>query len=222
MPRVDLYRNVHMGQRERLFRLAVELGAADAWQPQALERLAERCLAMTRELREHAEIEDEFIHPLLRERAAEPAVALDAEHERLDAALDALDERVRALVATTRDDLPEAQHALYLALNDLISAYLAHLHAEETVAMPVLWRHYTDEDLSAVFAAFRESRSPEQLIADAQHMLPALPPATRAMIVRGAMASVPQGEALIVLGAITATLRPDVRAQLFADIGVDV
>ncbi|MGX1853425.1 hypothetical protein [Streptomyces sp. NPDC055299] len=29
MPRTDLYRNVHMGQRARLFTLAVELGAAD-------------------------------------------------------------------------------------------------------------------------------------------------------------------------------------------------
>lgn len=29
MPKIDLYRNVHMGQRARLFTLAVELGAAD-------------------------------------------------------------------------------------------------------------------------------------------------------------------------------------------------
>ncbi|MFD5856231.1 hemerythrin domain-containing protein [Streptomyces chartreusis] len=69
MPKIDLYRNVHMGQRARLFALATELGAADVCHSGAAAEQAARCLAMTRELREHADHEDTFIHQLLRERA---------------------------------------------------------------------------------------------------------------------------------------------------------
>jgi hypothetical protein len=165
-----------MGQRARLFVLVAELGAADAADSGALARLADRCLAMTQELREHADHEDTFIHPLLRDRAPAAAEALDAEHVRLDAALAALDERARELPKAPVDSLPEAQHGLYLILNELISAYLAHLHAEETVAMPALWDHCTDKELGTVFGAFRASRTPEESLTDLHRMLPALPP----------------------------------------------
>jgi len=47
--------------------------------------------------------------------------------------------------------LPEAQHALYLALNEVIGAYLAHLHLEETVAMPALRQYAGDAEAGAVF-----------------------------------------------------------------------
>lgn len=166
-----------MGQRERLFTLAVEIGAADTAEPDGAGHLAERCLAMTQELREHAEHEDHYIHPLLRERAPEAADALDAEHVRLDAALAALDDRARRLQTTPAESLPDAQHGLYLTVNELISAYLAHLHAEETVAMPALWDRCSDAELGEVFAAFKASRTPEENLTDLRGMLPSLPPA---------------------------------------------
>ncbi|MFG2759829.1 hemerythrin domain-containing protein [Streptomyces wuyuanensis] len=220
MPRIDLYRNVHMGQRARLFALAVEVGAGDAADPVAGERSAERCLAMTTELREHAAHEDAYIHPLLRERAPAAADALDAEHLRLDAALAALDERARDFPGTSPEARPEAQHGLYLALNELIGAYLAHLHAEETVAMPALWRHCADDELAAVFGAFRASRTPEEGLGDLRRMLPALPPAVRAAVARATVESVPGDEAGRSLDALSTTLTPAQRARLYADLGV--
>lgn len=63
-------------------------------------------------------------------------VPLDAEQVRLDAAFVALDERARTLPTGLVDALADAQRALYLAPNEVISAYLAQLHVEETVAMP--------------------------------------------------------------------------------------
>ncbi|MFJ2471621.1 hemerythrin domain-containing protein [Streptomyces sp. NPDC087659] len=220
MPRIDLYRNVHMGQRARLFALAVEVGAGDSADAAAGKRAAERCLAMTGELREHAEHEDTFIHPLLRERDPAAADALDAEHLRLDAALAALDDRARAFPAASPDARPEAQHALYLALNELISAYLAHLHAEETVAMPALWQHCGDDELAAVLGAFRASRTAQEGLTDLHRMLPALPPAVRASVARATVASVPGSEAGRSLDALSGTLAPEQRARLYADLGV--
>ncbi|MGG7575696.1 hemerythrin domain-containing protein [Streptomyces sirii] len=219
MPKIDLYRNVHMGQRARLFTLAIDLGAADISQSGAATELAHRCLAMTQELREHADHEDTFIHQLLRERAPEAADALDAEHIRLDAAFAALDERARALPDTPVEALPDAQHALYLALSEVISAYLSHLHLEETVAMPALWEYAGDEELSVVLAAFRSSRTPEQALTDLRRMLPALPPAPRAAIVRGVVETTPD-QAAGTLVAVSATLSPDQRERLYDDLGV--
>ncbi|MFH0522178.1 hemerythrin domain-containing protein [Streptomyces sp. M41] len=218
MPKIDLYRNVHMGQRARLFTLATELGAADISSSGCAADQADRCLAMTRELREHADHEDTFIHQLLRERAPQAADALEAEHVRLDAAFVALDERARELPSAPAEDLPEAQHALYLALNDLISAYLAHLHAEETVAMPALWSHAGAEELEAVMSAFRASRTPEEALTDLRRMLPALPPAPRAAIVRDVVENAVPGRADDTLAAVSSTLGPDQRHRLYEDL----
>ncbi|MEV6563154.1 hemerythrin domain-containing protein [Streptomyces kronopolitis] len=218
MPRTDLYRNVHMGQRARLFTLAVELGAADLSRRGAAAEQAHRCLAMTQELREHADHEDTFIHRLLRERAPEAADALEAEHVRLDATFAALDERARALPGTAADALPDARHALYLALSEVISAYLAHLHLEETVAMPALWQSASEEELRAVFDAFHSSRTPEEARTDLRRMLPALPPADRAAIMREVVDGAPE-QAGATLAAVATTLGPDQRDRLYDDLG---
>lgn len=218
MPRIDLYRNVHMGQRARLFSLAVELGAADVAEPGSAANLADRCLAMTRELREHADHEDSYIHPLLRDRAPEAADALDVEHARLDAALDALDDRARGLPNVAPEALPEAQHDLYLALNALISTYLAHLHVEETIAMPTLWERCGDDELRAVFDAFHASRGPEDGITDLRGMLPSLPPATRTAILRVTLGATPPDEARRILDAVSTALSPSQRTRLHDDL----
>ncbi|MEU6082981.1 hemerythrin domain-containing protein [Streptomyces sp. NPDC047108] len=186
MPKIDLYRNVHMGQRARLFALAVDVGSADVADPKAVSEVIDRCLAMTGELREHADHEDTFIHPLLRDRAPQAAAALDAEHLRLDAALAELDAHAGALPLTPAAERPDAQHRLYLALNELISAYLAHLHAEETVAMPALRNSCGEDELRAAFRGFLASRTSEERALDMQRMLFALPPSVREEIAPGA------------------------------------
>ncbi|WP_328430180.1 hemerythrin domain-containing protein [Streptomyces sp. NBC_00443] len=208
-----------MGQRARLFTLAVELGAADIAQTGAAAEQAHRCLAMTQELREHADHEDTYIHQLLRERAPEAADALEAEHIRLDSAFAALDDRARALPGISADALPEAQHALYLALGEVISAYLAHLHLEETVAMPALWQFAGEKELAAVMTAFHASRPPEEALTDLHRMLPALPPAPREAIVREVVENAPW-PADQTLATVSANLSPEQRNRLRHDLGM--
>lgn len=218
MPKIDLYRNVHMGQRQRLFTLAIELGSADAGDTTGLSALAGRCLAMIRELREHAEHEDSFVHPLLRERVPAAAKALDNEHGDLDIALDDLDAQARHLPDTPPEQRDEAQHRVYLALNGLISAYLAHLDAEETIAMPALQERCGDEELQRVMHAFQASRTPEQRMTDLRRMLPALPPASRASIARQVLSAGPADQAGRTLDLLAAALAPADRTRLYADI----
>lgn len=215
MATIDLYRNVHLGQRQRLFTLAIDLGSADAAE---LPALVGRCLDMTGELREHAEHEDSFIHPLLRERAPAAAKALDDEHEDLDTALDDVDAQARRLTDVPPEERDQAQHRAYLALNGLISAYLAHLDAEETVAMPALHEHCSDEELQGVFQAFQASRTPEQRMTDLQRMFPALPPASRASIARHILDTDSAAQADRTLQQLADPLSPSARSRLYADI----
>lgn len=219
MTKIDLYRNVHMGQRQRLFTLAIELGSADADDTAALSALADRCLAMTRELREHAEHEDSFVHPLLREQEPAAAEALDTEHGRLEIALDDLDAQARHLTDVRPEQRDQAQHRVYLALNGLISAYLTHLDTEETIAMPALQERCSDEELQRVVRAFQVSRTPEQRMTDLQRMLPALPPASRASIARQVLGADPATEASRTLHQLTAVLAPADRTRLYNDVG---
>ncbi len=86
--------------------------------------------------------------------------------------------------------------------------------------MPALWQYAGDAELGAVLAAFRASRSPEEALTDLRRMLPALPPAVRAVIVRGVVETAPAQEAGSLLAAATTTLSQGQRRRLYEDLGV--
>src|SRR5687767_15936318 len=94
MARIDLYRNVHKGQRAHLFSLAVELGRTDHEDAAKVSALAARLRAALADLRRHAENEERFIHPLLRARASNIAAILEREHQDLEPVLVDVEERV--------------------------------------------------------------------------------------------------------------------------------
>lgn len=203
--RIDLYRAVHKGQRDRMFAIARDLGMTSPADESAVREVAQRCLAITDELREHAENEDAFIHPLLRARAPEAAEQLDAEHVRLDVCLASLDEEVADLLAATQER-SEILHQVYLSYNQLLSAYLSHLHIEETVAMPALWRTCTDPELGEILRSFSASRSPEQRAGDMRKMLPSLSHDERVAMIGNVMAATAPDDQARVFKAITGTL----------------
>ncbi|WP_185932421.1 hypothetical protein [Streptomyces sp. WAC 01325] len=86
--------------------------------------------------------------------------------------------------------------------------------------MSALWQYAGAEELGAVMAAFRASRTPEETLTDLRGMLPALPPAPRVAIVRDVMAAAPHGQADRALAAVSGTLGPDQRHRLHEDLGV--
>ncbi|MGW1786448.1 hemerythrin domain-containing protein [Streptomyces sp. NPDC002143] len=113
---------------------AAQSGAAPA---AALEELRDFLVAA---LRHHHESEDDVLWPQL--TAADPATAhglaeLAAEHDALDAALDAL-----AAVPVRDVDDRAALIAAAVAVRDLVHTHLAH---EEPVLFPALAAHMSDE-----------------------------------------------------------------------------
>jgi hypothetical protein len=162
MNRLDVYTAVHKMHRARLFSLTVEAGKADPADTVTTTKLAAAVDALAAELAAHAEHEDRFIHPLLRQKAPSLAASLDAAHVTLDARLGHLRQVASAASAPAR---PAADpNDLYRALAAFTAAYLEHLAVEEGEALPALWDRCTDEELLGILASFRGSRS------DAEHL----------------------------------------------------
>jgi hypothetical protein len=214
MARIDLYRNVHKGQRALLFGLAIELGRADCGDEAALAALVDRVRGAIADIRSHADHEETFIHPLLRARAPQIAAALDREHRQVDAALSDLESRLGRLDAL-QEDRYAASLDLYRAWCRMVSSYLAHLDVEECLAMPAVWETCTDDEILAVIGQFVASRSTADQLGDLRSQAPALTPHERAIYV----GSVVRGCALPaerIWEGLAGVLAPDDLARLRA------
>jgi hypothetical protein len=219
MARIDLYRNVHKGQRAHLFSLAIELGRADHEDAAKVNALATRLRAALAELRRHAENEERFIHPLLQARAPKVAAMLEREHQDLDPVLAEVEERLDGLQGASRSP-SETGVELYGAWCRMVSIYLTHIDAEERLGMAALWDTCTDDDILAVIRAFIASRTAAEQIEDLRIQAPALSPQERAMLVSSAMKGGAPVEA--VWANLAAVLPSHDLARLRADVGIGV
>lgn len=164
----DLYTFVHKAQRVRLFELSGAIARADFSDAEETARIAAMLRDLIAHLREHAAIEDAYIHPLYRalaegDHAIDVAAEFDGEHEMLEQELAHLE----AIAGEGR--WPE----LHRAYNGFVGRYLVHLQEEEEAQEAVLWAHY-DQELADTFARFQRERAPEKLREDLELFLPAL------------------------------------------------
>jgi iron-sulfur cluster repair protein YtfE (RIC family) len=195
--RLDLYSAVHKMQRARLCRLIVETGTADPADALSAARLAAAVGALVDELLDHAAHEDQFIHPLLRQRAPAIAAELDAAHLELDAHLD----QVRQIAAAFADSAIEP-NALYRALASFAALYFAHVAREEEAALPALWGACSDAELAGILIAFKDSRSDTENLTSLLAQLATLSPPEIARM--GSLGL--DGTALIEVRELVATL----------------
>jgi Hemerythrin HHE cation binding domain len=171
MNRLDVYTAVHKMQRARLFNLTVEAGQTDPEDATATIRIAAAVDALAAELVAHAEHEDRFIHPVLRQKAPALVETLDAAHVELDARLAQLRD-----VARTYAAFPGDPNVLYRALAAFTAIYLDHLALEEGEALTALWQGCTDEELKGILVSFKASRSDAENLTSLLAELPTLNP----------------------------------------------
>ncbi|HJT11782.1 MAG TPA: hemerythrin domain-containing protein [Dongiaceae bacterium] len=219
MARIDLYRNVHKGQRAHLFSLAVELGRADHEDTAKVDALAARLRAALAGLRRHAENEERFIHPLLLARAPKVAAMLEQEHRDLEPVLRELEDKLDAVQSASGNTF-EVGMELYRAWCRMLSAYLGHIDAEERAGMSALWDTCTDEEIFAVIRTFAASRTATEQIHDLTSQAPALSPQERALLVASAMKGGAPAEP--VWASLAAVLPSHDLARLRADVGIGV
>jgi hypothetical protein len=203
--RLDAYTAVHKMQRARLFDLTIEAGTTDPNDTIGSIRIAEAVGALCAELAAHADHEDRFLHPQLRQHVPTLAAKLDAQHVELDAHLDELHRVAAAHAAETRD-----ANVLYRALAAFTATYLVHLACEEGEALPALWERCSDAELLDMLTSFKGSRSTTENLTSVLAQLPTLnPPEIERLVSAGVDAAETSGIAEI----LATVLRP---AQLGA------
>ncbi len=203
---INPYRTIHKAQRAHLFALSTELGRT-APDSVLLRPLADRARRIMTDLRQHAEHEDRFVHPLLRTYVPEIAEELEAQHEQLELAFGHLATACEQATSGTAADPGEAAHAFYLSLNQVIGAYLGHLTMEECIAWPALARASSDDEiLSRVLGPFFASKPDGFALKDAADQLPHVTPAERAALTAETLAPVPPEQRADAFTALTAQL----------------
>lgn len=161
--RVDLYTTVHKAQRFHLFRLSNEIGVSDFTNAVAAAHISGRARDMIAHLRDHARNEETYIHPLYRE-IGNVVTDIERGHQELESELNELERIV--------DEKRWGE--LYSRFAYFLGTYLPHLDEEEALQKRVLWPHYDDAALLAVFQRFKAERSAADSTADLEFMLPAL------------------------------------------------
>lgn len=153
--RTDFYTVVHKGLRKRLFEAVILAGATDYAGLEDRARLAQVIGEVVTALRQHAEHEEEFLHPILAEVLPEAAQSLEAEHAEHHRTLDEV-ERAFEVAIAERTEL--AGHRAYRTLARFTAQFLAHVEEEEA-GQPRLWELVDEARLAAAMAAFKRSRA---------------------------------------------------------------
>jgi hypothetical protein len=175
MKKVDFYGTIHKAVRRRLFLVSMQIGTTDFTDSRGVAELATALRSLIEFLRRHAGHENAHVNPLI-ERVA-PQVDFATEHEEQEAALDNLEQEFAEIERS--DEKLEKGAAFYYRFNAFISRYLEHLNEEESM-MPVLWAHYTQAELGAVFLALVTSITPAEMQDSMPFLLPSLNPQERA------------------------------------------
>lgn len=178
--RVDLYTFVHKAQRFHLFRLSEVIGSADLSQAAETSEISRQILELMEHLMDHARNEKTYIHPLY-QKIGSVGGHFDDDHETLETEIQKIEKIVQE----------KKWNDLYTTFAKFIGTYLLHLEEEETAQRDVLWKHYEDEDLGAVFMRFKMERLPHLAKKDFEFMLPALSVPELTQIFRGMKASTP-------------------------------
>lgn len=161
--RTDLYGLVHKAQRYQLFAFAQRLAHADLEDACCRSTLERSVRQLAEMLRDHAQNEHRFIHPLF-DAIGEAAEPLELDHHTLE-------DDIAAWIAVVDEQRWEQ---LYGATMCLIGKYLLHIDAEERAQERWLWPHYTDAQLGDVMARFRAERPPAAAHADLQLFITSL------------------------------------------------
>jgi len=175
-PRIDLYTNIHKGQRRRFFNISNQAGTLDYTDPKALDTLYDEIISFREHMRRHANTEEKFIHPILSQRVPSGALRLEQDHKVMHQRFDDIVSQLTAIKSLSPDFERRSELVLefYRSWSRFTSFYFMHINREEEQAMPTLWKVCTDQELASLFKSILSSQGQEELTGDFKMMLPAM------------------------------------------------
>jgi iron-sulfur cluster repair protein YtfE (RIC family) len=189
--RMDLYASIHKGLRSFMADTLGAVGRMDAEEAAERQATLAQLRALLTLLEQHAQHEDEFIHPVLQARRPGSAQSCIAEHERQREQLRALRRQAAAVEAEAGARRAAAALDLYRQLALVIADNLAHMHEEETANNAVLWAECTDDELAAIHERIVASVDAEEMAQAVRWMAPSLTPYERTALFGALQAKAP-------------------------------
>ena len=149
-PRVDIYNFPHKGLRNLLSQVSFMAGNTDHSNQQALDELKKKTAELVLVLNLHRQSEEEDLLPAL--EAKLPGSTRDnvEEHELLEKTVGQISDFLGRLTVKA----PPVEGIQFSSmLNGFHAKYLDHKAMEESRMNPLIWNHFTDEELMGIHGA---------------------------------------------------------------------
>lgn len=183
--REDLFTPVHKGLRAMLYNLSGRLQTndfADSGTTQTLMTDLEHDFDVARSagcilcvLNHHATDEESAIFPAV-SRVGDGLVQrlIDEHHELTRREIELARQGHELLDLTSGEQRVAAGVVLNQHANELFALYIAHMNLEETDLVPLMQRHFTDEEMVAMRSTILRGMPPDRLFSILGWMLPSL------------------------------------------------
>ncbi|AKD54059.1 hemerythrin domain-containing protein [Spirosoma radiotolerans] len=169
--RYNVFNQIHKGLRGMLYDTARCIQQTDFAQPEA-EATVNQLEQVLRFFDEHAENEDQFILPKIRQHNAQLIDELEKDHDIDHRLTETLFEHIKDWrtnpSAITRETIGQR---IGYAFNEFIAFNLYHMNKEENVLMYLLWKHYSDAEIRQMEAQILQSIPLPTLLAESRWMM---------------------------------------------------
>lgn len=175
MKRMKLYDVPHKGLRNALSQLQFLAGRTDYSDQSEVQQLFALGEDVFKLLTIHATDENEVTLAELEQRCPGCSQHDVDDHEQLHIAQDRLEKLLAGIFERSRAglDVSEDGEEFYLALSEFHGVYLEHTAEEERVTQPLLWKHFTDEELAAHRSKIMARNPPQTLLTWFRFVIPA-------------------------------------------------
>lgn len=176
-PRYDLYSAIHRALRLLMTDTLARFGRLDVNDRHELTGALGQLDAMLRFSRNHLTHENQFVHAAIEAHIPGATQSIGAEHLEQLETIEALQAEAKALgnAPTT-----PAALRLYRHLGRFVAESFEHMHAEETQLAPLLWTHYSDDQILAIEQQAAEATTADERALALRWMTLAITPIERA------------------------------------------
>jgi hypothetical protein len=175
MYRMKTYEAPHKGLRNALSRLELLSGTTDFNNVAEVQRLYNLGRDVFDILDIHADDENAVTLAELQERCRGCSEHDKRDHEQLASEQRSLEDFLVEIYEGSQSggNIAGLGSEFYLLLSSYHGKYLLHLAEEETVTQPLLWKHFTDEELKEHRVRIMQRNPPETLLVWLRFIIPA-------------------------------------------------
>jgi hypothetical protein len=218
MPRMNSFSVPHKGLRNGLGQLSLLAGSIDYNNHLEVEKLYALGITIFQMLTIHAGDEDDIVLAQLEERSPGSTKQNIKEHEQLHIQQHELEDLLEE-INKGGEDLSVKGAQFYRLLNVFIAQYLLHIDGEEIIIQPLLWQHFTDDELAGHRALIMRKNPPPTLLNWFRFSIPAQSHAERVGLLKGFKMNAPQPFFEQGLGVIKTVLSDQDYRQLTESLG---